>query len=54
MPAPRVTAEESSGERLARTGGGSRIAVVVVALLVGVPTCLLALGAAAFFVWAIR
>ena len=54
MPAPRVTAEESSGERLARTGGGGRIAVVVVALLVGVPTCLLALGAAAFFVWAIR
>lgn len=54
MPAPRVTAEESSGERLARTGGGSRIAVVVVALLVGVPTCLLALGAAVFFVWAIR
>ncbi len=54
MPAPRVTAEESSGERLVRTGGGSRIAVVIVALLVGVPTCLLALAAAKFFVGAIR
>jgi len=54
LPAPRVTAEESSAERLARSGGASRIGLTIAALLVGVPTCVLALGAAAFFVWATR
>lgn len=54
LPAPSVTAEASSAEHLARTGGASRIGLIIVALLVGVPTCILALAGAAFFVWAVR
>jgi hypothetical protein len=54
LPAPTVTAEESSAERLVRSGGTTRIGLIIVALLVGVPTCLLALAAAGFFVWAVR
>jgi hypothetical protein len=54
LPAPTVTAEESSAERLVRSGGASRIGLTIAALLVGVPTCVLALGAAVFFVWATR
>jgi hypothetical protein len=49
-----VTAEESSAERLVRSGGASRIGLTIAALLVGLPTCVLALGAAVFFVWAIQ
>mgnify|MGYP001048113519 CR=1 FL=1 len=54
LPAPTVTAEESVGERLARSGGASRIGLVIVALIVGIPTCILAVAAAIFFAWAIR
>jgi hypothetical protein len=54
FPAPTLTDEESAGERLVRTGGASRVALVAVALLIGVPTCVLVLAAAAFFVWAIQ
>ncbi len=54
VPAPTVTDEESSAERLVRTGGATRVGLIVVALLVGVPTCVLALAAAAFFAWAIQ
>jgi hypothetical protein len=54
LPAPTVTAEESTAERLVRTGAASRIGLLIVALLVGVPTCILALAAAVFFVWAIQ
>jgi len=54
LPAPRVTAEESGAERLVRTGGVTSIGMIVVALLVGVPTCILAAAAAVFFVLAIR
>jgi hypothetical protein len=54
LPAPTVTAEESAAERLVRTGGTTRIGLIIVALLVGVPACVLTLAAAVFFVWAIR
>jgi hypothetical protein len=54
LPAPTVTDEESSAERLVRSGGATRIALVAVALLVGAPTCVVALAAAIFFVWAIQ
>jgi len=54
LPAPSVTDEESSAERLVHTGGASRTALLIVALVVGVPTCTVALAAAAFFVWATR
>lgn len=54
LPAPTVTAEESSAERLVRSGGAGRIGLIIVALLVGVPTCLLALAGVVFFAWAIR
>ena len=54
LPAPMVTADESVGERLARSDGASRIGLVIVAVLVGVPTCILALAAAVFFLWAIQ
>jgi hypothetical protein len=54
LPGPTVTDEESTAERLVRTGGSTRIGLIIVALLVGVPTCVLALAAAGFFVWAIR
>jgi hypothetical protein len=54
LPAPAVTAEESTAERLVRTGGASRVGLIVVALLVGLPTCVLAVAAAVFFVWAIQ
>ena len=54
LPAPTVMDEESSAERLVRTGGATRVGLIVVALLVGVPTCVLALAAAAFFAWAIQ
>jgi hypothetical protein len=54
LPAPTVTAEESAGERLVRTGGATRVALIMVALLVGLPTCVLAFAAALFFVWAIQ
>jgi hypothetical protein len=54
LPMPTVTAEESTGEQLVRTGGASRIGLLIVALLVGAPTCILVLAAAVFFVWGIR
>lgn len=54
LPAPKVTAQESTTERLARTGGLNRIGLIAVALLVGLPTCVLGLAAAAFYVWAIQ
>ena len=52
--APTVTAEESSAERLVRSGGAGRIGLIIVALPVGGPTCLLALAAVVFFAWAVR
>ena len=54
LPAPRVTAEESGAEQFVRSGRVAAVGPVVVALLVGIPVCVLALGAAVFFVWAIR
>jgi hypothetical protein len=54
LSAPTITDEESTAERPVHTGDTSRIALTVVALLVGVPTCVLAVAAAAFFVWAIQ
>ena len=54
LPAPQVTAEESGAERMVRSGGTFSITLIVVALLVGVPTCVLAVAAAVFFVLAIR
>ena len=54
LPAPTVTAEESAGGRLARTGCTTRVGLIIVALLVGLPTCVLALAAAGFFVLAIQ
>jgi hypothetical protein len=54
LPVPTVTDGESSAERLVRTGGATRVGLIVVALLVGIPTCVLALAAAAFFAWAIQ
>lgn len=54
LPGPTVTAEESAGERIVRTGAASRIGLVIVALVVGIPTCILALAAAIFFAWSIR
>jgi len=53
LPAPTVTAEESPAERLARSGA-SRIGLAVVALMVGIPSCMLAIAAAIFFAWAVR
>ena len=54
LPGPTVTAEESAGERIVRTGAASRIGLVIVALVVGIPTCILAVAAAIFFAWSIR
>ena len=54
LPAPRVTAEESGAEQFVRSGRIASVGPVVVALLVGVPTCVLGLAAAVFFVWATR
>ena len=54
LPAPTLTDEESTAERMVRTGGTRSIALIAVALLVGVPTCVLAVAAAALFVWAIQ
>jgi hypothetical protein len=54
LPEPTATTEESAAERLVRSGGAGRIGLIVVALLVGLPTCVLALAAGVFFLWAIR
>jgi len=54
LPAPRVTDEESGAERMVRSGQTFPIALIIVALLVGLPTCILAVAAAVFFVLAIR
>ena len=54
LPAPQVTAEESGAEQLVRSGRTFSITLIVVALLVGVPTCVLAVAAAVFFAFAIR
>ncbi|MEA3339433.1 MAG: hypothetical protein U9R15_05650 [Chloroflexota bacterium] len=54
LPAPQVTAEESGAERLVRSGQVFPIALIIVALLVGLPTCALALAAAVFFVIAVQ
>jgi hypothetical protein len=54
LPEPTATAEESAAERLVRSGGAGRIGLIVVALVVGLPTCVLALAAGVFFLWAIR
>jgi len=54
LPAPTLTDEESTGERLVRSGGAVRVGLLIVALLVGVPTCVLAGAAAVFFVWTIQ
>ena len=49
LPAPQVTAEESGAERLVRSGRIFPITLIVILLLVGFPTCLVALGAVVFF-----
>ena len=54
LPAPRVTAEESGAEQFVHSGRIASVGPVAAALLVVVPTCVLALGAAVFFVRAIR
>lgn len=54
LPAPQVTDDESGAEQLVRSGGVTGIGLGVVALLVGVPTCILAIVAAIFFVLAIQ
>jgi len=54
LPAPQVTAEESEAEQLVRSGRTFPITLIVVALLVGVPTCVLAVAAAVFFVIAVQ
>jgi hypothetical protein len=53
LPAPTVTAEESSAERLVRSGGAGRIGLIIVAVLVGIPACLMTLAAAVFFIWTV-
>ncbi|OQY23577.1 MAG: hypothetical protein B6I35_03400 [Anaerolineaceae bacterium 4572_32.2] len=54
LPAPQVTAEESGAERMVRSGRTFSITLIIIALLVGVPTCALAIVAAVVFVIAIR
>jgi len=54
LPAPSVTAEESGAEQLVRSDRIASAGLATAALLVGVPLCILALGAMVFFVWAIR
>ena len=54
LPVPQVTAEESGAERLVRSGGTFSITLIIIALLVGVPTCVLGIAAAVFFVLAIQ
>jgi len=54
LPAPQVTDDESGAEQLVRSGQVFPIALIVVALLVGLPTCVIALAAAAFFVVAVQ
>lgn len=54
LSAPQVTAEETSAERLVRTGRTTSIALIIVAALVGLPTCVLAIAAAIFFINAVR
>ena len=54
LPAPQVTAEESGAERMVRSGRTFSITLIVVALLVGVPTCIIAIGALIFFALASR
>lgn len=54
LPAPRVAAEETSAERLARSGRIAPIVWIVIAALFGIPLCLLTIGAAIFFVVSIQ
>jgi hypothetical protein len=54
LPAPQVTAEETSAERLVRSGRITPIVLIVIAVLFGIPLCLLTIGAAIFFVISIQ
>jgi hypothetical protein len=54
LPAPRVTAEETPVERLVRSGRIVSIVWIVLAVVLGIPLCLLTIGGAIFFLFSIR
>ncbi len=54
LPAPQVTAEALGVESLVRSGRTFPIVLITIALLVGVPTCLLTVAAAVFSLFATR
>ena len=54
LPPPQVTDEESAAEELVRTGRTTYIALAIVALLIGVPTCIMAIVGVVVFVIAIQ
>ena len=54
LPAPQVTAEETSVEQLVRSGRIASIVWIVLALVLGIPLCLLTIGGVIFFLFSIR
>jgi hypothetical protein len=54
LPAPQMTAEETSAERLVRTGRTTSIALIIVAAFLGIPVCLAVILAAVFLLIASR
>jgi len=54
LPSPQVTAEESGAERLVRSGRTFPVVLLAVVLLVGLPTCVLAIAAVVFFLIAVQ
>jgi hypothetical protein len=54
LPAPQVTTEETAAEQLVRTGRTTSIALIIVAVFLGVPVCLAVILAAVFLLIAPR
>ena len=54
LPTPQATAEETSAEQLVRSGRITPIVLIVIAAIIGIPLCLLTIGAAIFFVVSIQ
>ena len=50
LPAPQVTDEESGAERLVRSGHTAWLALIIVLVFLGIPTCVLAVASAVVFV----
>ena len=50
LPHPQIIADESKAERIIRTGSNIGVVWGIVALLIGIPTCIMVLATIAFFV----